>query len=239
MSTNRSPKRSPAQPGFVSYQLIDCGGGDLFTLSMFLEPAQAEASRELAQRWTGEHLEDIDHTRFDAIHGESLVSRAAPGMLDPGHVGDTRKRVSIRYYRLRSGSVQQLLQKVDHDFADRMRSMQGFEASHLLDCDNDEVLWISVLRDDDAVEEADERVTRFVRDELTDFRPERVVAIRGDIAVSRANAERARARARLAASRRRRPQVVASNPAGGVVVDPSRRIESAARARTRSSTVAR
>lgn len=178
-----------AQPGFVSYQLIDCGGGDLFTLSIFLEPGQAEASRELAQRWTEDNLQDIEHTRFDAIHGASLVSRAAPGMLDPGHVGAARKCVSIRYYRLRSGSVQQLLQRVDHAFADRMRAMQGFEASHLLDCGDDEVLWISVLRDDDAVEEADERAAQFVREELTDFRPERVVSIRGDIAVSRANAE--------------------------------------------------
>ena len=178
-----------AQPGFVSYQLIDCGGGDLFTLSIFLEPGQAEASRELAQRWTDDNLQDIEHTRFDAIHGESLVSRAAPGMLDPSHVGAARKCVSIRYYRLRSGSVQQLLQRVDHAFADRMRAMQGFEASHLLDCGDAEVLWISVLRNGDAVEEADERVAQFVREELTDFRPERVVSIRGDTAVSRANAE--------------------------------------------------
>ena len=74
-------------------------------------------------------------------------------------------------------------------FADRMRAMDGFEASHLLDCGNGEVLWISVLRDDEAVEEADERAVRFVREELTDFRPERVVSIRGEIAVSRANAE--------------------------------------------------
>ena len=178
-----------AQPGFVSYQLIDCGGGDLFTLSIFLEPGQAEASRELAQRWTEENLEDLEHTRFEAIHGESLVSRAAPGMLDPGHVGAARKCVSIRYYRLRSGSVGQLLQRVDEAFADRMRAMQGFEASHLLDCGDDEVLWISVLSDAEAVEEADERAARFVSEELTDFRPALVVSIRGDLAVSRANAE--------------------------------------------------
>jgi hypothetical protein len=177
------------QPGFVSYQLIDCGGGDLFSLSIFVEPGQAEASRELAQRWTEDHLHDIEHTRFDAIHGETLVSRAAPGMLEPGHVGSARKCVSIRYYRLRSGTVQALLQRVDHAFADRMREMQGFEASHLLDCDDGEVLWLSVLHDGDAVEEADRRVAQFVREELTDFRPERVVAIRGDLAVSRANAE--------------------------------------------------
>jgi hypothetical protein len=178
-----------AQPGFVSYQLIHCGGGDLFTLSIFLEPGQAEASRELAQRWTEDNLQDIEHTRFDAIHGESLVGRAAPGMLDPAHAGDARKRVSIRYYRLRSGTVRQLLQKVDQAFADRLREMQGFEASHLLDCGDNEVLWVSVLRDDDAMEQADERAARFVREALAEFRLERVVSIRGDIAVSRANAE--------------------------------------------------
>jgi heme-degrading monooxygenase HmoA len=178
-----------SQPGFVSYELIDCGGGDLFTLSIFLEPGQAEASRELAQRWTEDNLQDIEHTRFDAIHGETLVSRAAPGMLEPAHVGAARKSVSIRYYRLRSGSVGQLLHRVDEAFADRMRAMQGFEASHLLDCGYDEVLWISVLRDDDAVAGADERTTQFVREELADFRPEHLVSIRGAIAVSRANAE--------------------------------------------------
>jgi heme-degrading monooxygenase HmoA len=177
------------QPGFVSYQLIHCGGGDLFTLSIFLEPAQAEASRELAQRWTDENLQDIEHTRFDAIHGESVVSRAAPGMLEPAHVGGARKSVSIRYYRLRRGSVGQLLQRVDEGFADRMREMPGFEASHLLDCGDDEVLWVSASRGADAVEEADERLAQYVREELADLHPERVVAIRGELAVSRANAE--------------------------------------------------
>src|SRR3954453_7266815 len=116
-----------AQPGFVSYELIDCGGGDLFTLSFFLTPDQAEASRELAQRWTGEHLQDIEHTRFEAMHGESVVSRAAPGMLAPGHVDAPRKSVSIRLYRLRSGSVREFLQRVDQLFADRMGAIEGFE----------------------------------------------------------------------------------------------------------------
>ena len=152
-----------AQRGLVSYQLIDCGGGDLFTLSIFLEPGQAEASRQLAQRWTQDNLRDIEHTRFDAIHGESLVSRAAPGMLDPGHVGAERKRVSIRYYRLRSGSVGELLQRVDEVFADRLRATDGFEASHLLDCGDDELLWVSVLRDGEAIDDADVRAAQFMQ----------------------------------------------------------------------------
>ena len=88
-TADRDP-RAPAiaaQPGFVAYQLIDCGGGDLFTLSIFLEPDQAEASRTLAQRWTADNLQDIDHTRYEAIHGESVVGRAASGMLDPIKLG--------------------------------------------------------------------------------------------------------------------------------------------------------
>jgi len=177
------------QAGFVSYVLIDCGGGDLFTLSMFLEAGQAEASRELAQRWTEGNLKDIEHTRFEAIHGESVVSRAAREMLDAVHVGTARKAVRIRYYRLRSGSVGYLLQRVDEAFADRMHEMEGFEASHLLDCDNDEVLWISVSRDEEAVEAADAKVGRFAREELAEFRLEHVVAIRGEVAVSRANSD--------------------------------------------------
>jgi hypothetical protein len=177
-----------AQPGFVSYELIDCGGGDLFTLSIFLEAGQAENSRELARRWTEERLQDIEHTRFEAVHGGSLVGRAAPGMLDPCHVGDPGKAVSIRLYRLHRGSVPELLQRVDEVFADRMPEMDGFEAAHLLDCGDDEVLWISFLRDHEAMAESDAQAGRFMRDELTDFHLERVVTIRGNIAVSRANA---------------------------------------------------
>jgi hypothetical protein len=177
-----------AQPGFVAYALIDCGGGDLFSMSMFREPGQAEASRTLAQRWTEARLPDIPHTRYEAIHGESVVSRAEPGMLAPIHDGDARRSVSIRYYRLGHGTVNQLLQRVDDVFADRMRELDGFEASHLLDCDNDEVLWLCVSRDEDALETVVERTSRFVRDELADLRLEHVVAIRGELAVSRASA---------------------------------------------------
>lgn len=181
--------RIAAQPGFVSYVLIDCGEGDLFTLSLFAEAGQAHASRELAQRWTRDELQDIDFTRFEAIHGESAVSRAAPGMLDPVHHGGARKSVSIRLYHLRNGNVSELLHTVDQGYADKLRSMDGFEASLLLDCENEEILWITVLRDNQTADVSEERAIEFVRDELTEYRLEREVAIRGEIAVSRASSE--------------------------------------------------
>ena len=110
-------------------------------------------------------------------------------MLDPLRVGDTRKSVSIRLYRLGNGTVPELLKNVDQAFADHLLEMDGFEAAHLLDCGDNEVLWVSFLRDAGAIEQSDERLVRFFRDELASpYRPERVVTIRGDVAVSRANA---------------------------------------------------
>ena len=97
--------------------------------------------------------------------------------------------MSIRLYHVRSGSVTQLLQTVDRAFVDRLRELEGFEASHLLDVENGEVLWISVLRDDQSADVSEERAVEFVRDELREYRLEREVAIRGEIAVSRASAE--------------------------------------------------
>jgi hypothetical protein len=176
--------RIAAQPGFVSYELIDCGGGDLFSLSIFLEVGQAEASRELARDWTEEHLQDIEHTRFISIQGASVVSRAAAGMLDAA----ARKCVSIRLYRLRTGTNAQFLDRVDRVLADRLPELRGFEAAHLLDCEDDGVLWISFLDDEGARAESDQRVGGFIADELADFRAEHVVTIRGGVVVSRASA---------------------------------------------------
>ncbi len=68
-----------AQPGFHSYQFLDCGDGVVMTLSMFAHAHEAEASRELAQRWTDENLQDLRFTRLESFGGEVLVSRVAPG----------------------------------------------------------------------------------------------------------------------------------------------------------------
>ncbi len=50
------------------------------TLSMFAHAHEAEASRELAQRWNDENLQDLRFTRLESFGGEVLVSCVAePG----------------------------------------------------------------------------------------------------------------------------------------------------------------
>ena len=177
-----------AQPGFASYELIDCGLGEFLTMSVFVALEQAEASRELARRWAEEN-DDLVFPRLEATHGEIHVGRVSEGMLEETHVGDTRKPVAVRRLHLGSGSVADLMRRVDELFADRFQAMDGFAAWHVFDCGADEILWISFVRDLDAAEESDDRAFRFVSEELRDFRLERKLALRGELLVSRARTE--------------------------------------------------
>jgi hypothetical protein len=85
-----------AQPGFVSYEFMDCGDGEVMTVSVFRDARGADASRELAARWTQENLESFEFTRLEALRGEIMVSRAAQDMLAPAHAGATDRFASIR-----------------------------------------------------------------------------------------------------------------------------------------------
>ena len=177
------------QPGFVAYEFIDCRDGEIMTLSVFREADQAEASRELAQRWTEENLQDLEFSRLGAMRGEILVSRAAEHMLEPAHAGAARRFATMRRYALRSGSIPALMHIVDETFADRIEAIDGFEAYHALDCGGGEIASISLLRDAGAAEDSDELALEFVRRELGDFDIERTEMIAGEVLISRAMAE--------------------------------------------------
>jgi hypothetical protein len=177
-----------AQHGFVSYEFIDCGDGEVLTISVFTGSDEAEASRDLAQRWTEENLRDLEFTRIEALHGEVVVSRAAQDMLAPAHVGAAGKFASVRRYRQGSGSVADLMHTVDELFADRMEEMDGFAAYHALDCGGGEILSISLFRDQSAAEESDDLALAFVREQLKEFDIERTEVLGGTVAVSRAMA---------------------------------------------------
>ena len=177
------------QPGFMSYEFIDCGDGEIITISLFGEASQAEASRELAERWTAENLRDLVFARIEVLHGEVCVSRADREMLEPAHARMMGKFASIRRYMLRSGEVADLMHLVDDVFADQIRLMDGFEGYHALECGRGEILSISMFRDQSACEESDERALQFVAEHLAGFDLERTEVIGGEVRVSRALSE--------------------------------------------------
>jgi heme-degrading monooxygenase HmoA len=65
-------------PGFYSYQVMDCGDGDIIAVSHFRERASAEQSDELAARFAGTELQGFDLKRNEWFGGGViLVSREA------------------------------------------------------------------------------------------------------------------------------------------------------------------
>lgn len=177
------------QPGFVSYEFIACDGGEILTISTFGEALQAEASRELAQRWTEENLRDLAFRRIETLHGEVMVSRADREMLEPAHAAMSGKFASVRRYRMRSGSVDEMMHIVDDVFAEQVCRMDGFEAYHALDCGRGEILSISLFHDQSSAEDSDERALEFVSEKLARFGLERTEVIGGEVRVSRAVSE--------------------------------------------------
>jgi hypothetical protein len=73
-------------PGFCAYQAIDCGDGELMTISCFQEREQAEATTETAAQFLRERLSDYPMERLDVKSGAVRVSMAAQQVLEPAHV---------------------------------------------------------------------------------------------------------------------------------------------------------
>jgi len=175
-----------ARPGFVSYEFIDGGGGDAMSISAFREARQAEASRELARRWSEERLQDLELTITESLHGEIVISRAAGELTAPGREAGGTRYASIRRYRVGSGDVGGLPHSVDASFADRVAALDGFLGYRVIDCGGGELLSISLFRDGPTAAVSDELAAQFVNEELGDLRVDRTDTIGGGpVVVSR------------------------------------------------------
>jgi quinol monooxygenase YgiN len=70
--------------GFVEYQVLECGNGELVTITTFRDRSSAEASMEMSANWVRDTLAaKFDLTRLEAFVGEVAVSRAQAEVLEP------------------------------------------------------------------------------------------------------------------------------------------------------------
>ena len=179
--------RIAAQPGFVSYAFLDCGGGGAMTISVFREAAQAAASRELAQRWSEERLGEIELTITEALHGAIPVSRAAPELVAPRPPGAPPRFARVRRYRIGEGDLGELVWRVvDTNLAERMAELDGFVAYLVFSGGAGELVTVSVFRDRATATASDELARQFVANALSDFEIKRADMVGGgEIVVSR------------------------------------------------------
>jgi len=96
---------------------------------------------------------------------------------------------SIRTYRFGSGSMDDLMHRVDRDFADALAQEPGFVAYQVIATGDDTVMSISIFRSQDDAERSTEIAAQWVAEDLADFDVQRMGAITGQVMVSRARAE--------------------------------------------------
>ena len=77
--------RLAEQPGFVAYEMLDCGDGNLVTMSVFTDRESANASADLAAEFVRNELSGYEIERTGAKTGEVLVNRASRDVLEMVH----------------------------------------------------------------------------------------------------------------------------------------------------------
>ena len=70
--------------GFVEYQLVECGNGEIVTITTFTDRSSAEESMQLAANWIRDTLaRRFDLKRLESFVGEVAISRAQAAVLEP------------------------------------------------------------------------------------------------------------------------------------------------------------
>ena len=71
--------------GVEAYHTLDCGGGDLLSMTFVRDRALEGQTDDMARQFVGEHLAEFEIERTETVSGEVLVSRAMAQLLEPAH----------------------------------------------------------------------------------------------------------------------------------------------------------
>ena len=70
--------------GFMEYLVLECGNGEIITVTTFKDRRSAEASADMAADWVRDTLaRRFDLTRLEVFVGEVAISRACPDVTVP------------------------------------------------------------------------------------------------------------------------------------------------------------
>ena len=91
----------------------------------------------------------------------------------------------IRRYRMKAGSIDDLMHKVDRQFADRLREQLGILHYQAIDTGDGTIVTVTVFEDETQYRRSEAAAAR-VREALAEFQVEEVDALAGEVMVSRA-----------------------------------------------------
>ena len=98
----------------------------------------------------------------------------------------------IRRYRMAAGSIDDLMHKVDTQYADRLQEQLSFFNYQAIDTGDGTIVTVTLFEDEEAGRRAEAAAAR-VREGLAEFRVEEIDALAGEVMVSRASEKALRA----------------------------------------------
>ena len=97
--------------------------------------------------------------------------------------------LNVRTYRVGTGSIDELMHRVDRDFAEAMAQEPGFIAYHAIRTGERTVASIAVFHDAEQAKASNELAAQWIAENLRDFEIESMGRFGGEVMVSRAVAE--------------------------------------------------
>jgi hypothetical protein len=96
---------------------------------------------------------------------------------------------SVRRYRVGPGTMDDLMHRIDTDFAERLSGQPGFCSYQAIGMDDTQVVTITCFREEDDAHRSADMAAGWIKDALGDIEIERLDAASGQIMVSRAMSE--------------------------------------------------
>jgi hypothetical protein len=93
---------------------------------------------------------------------------------------------SIRRYRMKGGSIDDVMHLADTQFADRLSEEPGFVDYQLMDAGDGSITSITIFDDEDQCLRSNDLAAEFVREHLAGYDVERIEMLGGEVMVSRA-----------------------------------------------------
>jgi hypothetical protein len=95
----------------------------------------------------------------------------------------------MRTYRVKQGSVDDLMHRIDRDFAESLSQEPGFIAYQAMDMGSGRISTLSMFGTREQADASNELAAQWVAEELSDFEIERMGVMGGEVMVSRAKAD--------------------------------------------------
>ena len=95
---------------------------------------------------------------------------------------------SVRTYRFANGTIDELMHRVDRDFAEALSREPGFLGYQAIDLGGGKLCTLTTFADAEQAEASNEMAAEWVAEELGDFDIQRMGVMGGEVMVSRAQA---------------------------------------------------